>query len=351
MNTQSAGFSRREFLKLSGTAFATILLPRSLRNSQANHSGEWPEGAPLGRVTPKRIRLLSRPHPDGIRLDYRYEDDVFQVLRAVVGEGFYPHNHVWIETPDGYAYSSWVQPVRFDLNEPLPDVPREGIYVELSVPFADAHTDPDPQAPIVYRLYYGSTYQVNDRRVAGDGSVWYRINDENGVKMFGQAAHFRPIAQEEFAPLSPDVNDKSVVVSLKQQSLSAYEGKTEVFRTQISSGRNYFGEDGATLGSLTPAGEHPLWSKRASRHMTGGTRENGYDLPGVPWVMYFAANGAALHGTYWHNDFGTPKSAGCINLRPGDAKWLFRWTLPAVPYVPGNITVQWPGGTKVIIQE
>jgi lipoprotein-anchoring transpeptidase ErfK/SrfK len=85
--------------------------------------------------------------------------------------------------------------------------------------------------------------------------------------------------------------------------------------------------------------------------MSGGTRENGYDLPGVPWVSYFSGNGAALHGTYWHNDYGTPKSAGCLNLRPEHSKWLFRWTLPEVPYVPGYITVEWPGGTKVIIQD
>ena len=85
--------------------------------------------------------------------------------------------------------------------------------------------------------------------------------------------------------------------------------------------------------------------------MTGGTPENGYDLPGVPWVSYFSGNGAAIHGTYWHNDYGTPKSSGCLNVRPEDAKWLFRWTLPQVPYVPGMITVEWPGGTKVIIRD
>jgi hypothetical protein len=243
-----------------------------------------------------------------------------------------------------------VQPVRFDLSPPLPLVPRDGVYVELSAPYSDARAEPDPQADIVYRLYYGSTFQINSRVVANDGSVWYGINDENGVKMYGQAVHFRPITEAELVPLSPDVIDKSIVVRLKQQSLSAYEGQVEVFRTQISSGRTYFGEDGTTLGSLTPAGDHPLWSKRISRHMSGGTPENGYDLPGVPWVMYFAANGAALHGTYWHNDFGTPKSSGCINLRPQDAKWLFRWTLPETPYTPGYITVQWPGGTKVTIE-
>lgn len=65
----------------------------------------------------------------------------------------------------------------------------------------------------------------------------------------------------------------------------------------------------------------------------------------------FSGNGAAIHGTYWHNDYVTPKSAGCINVRPEDARWLFRWTLPEVPYSPGHITVAWPGGTRVVITD
>jgi len=58
----------------------------------------------------------------------------------------------------------------------------------------------------------------------------------------------------------------------------------------------------------------------------------GYDLPGVPWVCYFTEEGVAFHGTFWHNDFGRPRSHGCINLLSETAKWLYRWTLPAVPY-------------------
>ena len=61
------------------------------------------------------------------------------------------------------------------------------------------------------------------------------------------------------------------------------------------------------------------------------TDGNGFDLPGVPWVSYIHWTGIALHGTYWHNDFGTPRSRGCINLTPADARWLFRWTMPIVP--------------------
>lgn len=351
LNEMSKTISRRKFLKLSGIALASPLLSRASPLQQEGNPSGWTLDVRLGRMTESRIRLYARPNPDGLEVGFKYRDEVMIIVRDVVGKGFYPHNHVWFETSEGYAYSSWVQPVRYVPNTPVSDVPADGIYAEVSVPYTDACAQPDRQSPKLYRLYYGTTYQVTGRLTSLSGGVWYQLADENVVKMYGQAEHLRPIAPEEFAPLSPGVADKSIVVRLSEQSLSAYEGRTEVFRARISSGRNFFREDGATAGSLTPAGEHPLWQKRASRHMTGGTPEDGYDLPGVPWVMYFSGNGAALHGTYWHNDFGTPKSAGCINLRPQDSKWLFRWTAPEVAYVPGYITVEWPGGTKVIIQD
>jgi lipoprotein-anchoring transpeptidase ErfK/SrfK len=63
----------------------------------------------------------------------------------------------------------------------------------------------------------------------------------------------------------------------------------------------------------------------------GDIASNGYDLPGVPWICYITEKGISFHGTYWHNDYGRPRSHGCINLTPAAAKWLFRWTLPIVP--------------------
>lgn len=343
--------SRRDFLKLGGATMVSAPLLRTSWRQPAGHPPGWQTGVRLGRMTESRIRLYSRPDPDGQVLAFKYRDEVITIVREVVGRGFYPHNHVWFETPEGYAYSSWAQPVRFAPNEPMAEVSAAGFYAEVSVPYTDARAQPDPNAPILYRLYYATTYQAVARSTALDGSVWYQLNDENVVKMYALAEHLRPVAPDEFTPLSPGIPDKSIVVTLGEQSLTAYEGRRGVFRARISSGRNFFGPDGTTVGSLTPAGERPLWQKRASRHMTGGTPTDGFDLPGVPWVMYFSGNGEALHGTYWHNDYGTPKSAGCINLRPEDAKWLFRWTLPEVPYVPGYITVEWPGGTKVIIED
>jgi lipoprotein-anchoring transpeptidase ErfK/SrfK len=73
----------------------------------------------------------------------------------------------------------------------------------------------------------------------------------------------------------------------------------------------------------------------------------GYDLPGVPWVSYFTEKGVSFHGTYWHNDFGLPRSHGCINLPSEASKWIYRWTLPTVPYADHKIIK--PAGTRVEI--
>ena len=83
--------------------------------------------------------------------------------------------------------------------------------------------------------------------------------------------------------------------------------------------------------------------------MAGGSAAlgNDYNLPNVQWVQYFYKD-YGFHGTYWHNDYGRPRSHGCINMTPQAAKWLFRWTMPVVPiekeYVYGFT------GTRVDIQ-
>ncbi len=71
------------------------------------------------------------------------------------------------------------------------------------------------------------------------------------------------------------------------------------------------------------------------RHMGDGRLTSSigaYELPGVPWVGFFHPTGVAFHGTYWHTDFGRPLSHGCINMRNIDAKWLYRWSTPEVPF-------------------
>jgi lipoprotein-anchoring transpeptidase ErfK/SrfK len=85
--------------------------------------------------------------------------------------------------------------------------------------------------------------------------------------------------------------------------------------------------------------------------MYGGADEFSiFDLPGVPWCTYITENGVALHGTYWHNDFGTPKSHGCVNTLPEDAKWIFRWGQPTVPYDPGMVDISQTSTSSTMVQ-
>jgi len=100
-------------------------------------------------------------------------------------------------------------------------------------------------------------------------------------------------------------------VNLSTQSVYAYEGDTVVNSFIVSTGTRY---------TPTVTGKFKIWIKLKSTTMTGP----GYYLPNVPYTMYFY-KGYGLHGTYWHNNFGTPMSHGCVNLRTSDAEWLYYW--------------------------
>lgn len=117
---------------------------------------------------------------------------------------------------------------------------------------------------------------------------------------------------------------KRIYVDLTNQKLYAYEGNNRVFNFDISSGK----------WGWTPTGNFRIWIWLRYTRMTGGSGATYYDLPNVPYTMFFYNNdipkirGYALHGAYWHNNFGHPMSHGCINLRPEDAGKLFYWTNP-----------------------
>jgi lipoprotein-anchoring transpeptidase ErfK/SrfK len=82
----------------------------------------------------------------------------------------------------------------------------------------------------------------------------------------------------------------------------------------------------------TPVGDQSISWKIFSIHMAANTvNRGGYDTMAVPWPVYFnQPAGAAIHGAFWHNDFGVRRSHGCVNVSPEDAKWIFRWTTPSL---------------------
>ncbi len=121
---------------------------------------------------------------------------------------------------------------------------------------------------------------------------------------------------------------KWIDVSIDRQILIAYEGERPVFATLVSTGRGKTGDPETT--SATIQGVFFIQSKHISTTMDGSGGATSRELQDVPYVQYFH-NNYALHGAYWHDEFGKVMSNGCVNLAPADAAWLFEWTDPMVP--------------------
>jgi lipoprotein-anchoring transpeptidase ErfK/SrfK len=175
---------------------------------------------------------------------------------------------------------------------------------------------------------------------------------ENDLTAYWMGKSVNTIAQlpESSQVLGSADESKWIEVDLSDQLLTAHQGDRVVYQTKISSGK--FGR--------TPAGEFRIWIKLRYTKMEGGTKGTNtyYYLPNVPYTMFFYNDNVAkwkgygLHGTYWHNNFGTPMSHGCVNLPTEMAGLLFNWTDPQVPAGKGIARAQEPtDGTKIVIHE
>ncbi len=332
--------SRRDFLKLSGLG----LLGAFLADWDLNRA----LAAPLSeaRATISGLRLFDEPSNSAKYLYTLNRDQIVEIKDQVHGDFGNPYNNTWYQIDTGYAYSGFLQPVQTLYQKPVFQVPAAGQLGEITVPYSDTRVDSSAWADRGYRIYYASTHWVTGVVVNRyEKTIWYQIYDsELQTNLFVQASDMRLVPDEELSPLSPNVpdSDKHIYVDVTTQSLTAFEGENAVLVARCSSGGK---------GTRTPLGDFLTFHKGPTIHMTNDGEAGagrGYDLPGVPWVSFFTGTGDSIHGTYWHNDFGQPRSHGCVNLRPEDAKFIYRWTLPAVPvsvsylYKPGE-------GTKVEI--
>ncbi|MBE9208322.1 L,D-transpeptidase [Nostoc sp. LEGE 06077] len=114
-------------------------------------------------------------------------------------------------------------------------------------------------------------------------------------------------------------NQRWIQINLSTQRLTAWEGKKPVYAVTISTGKQ---------STPTRIGSFKIQSKHKSARMRG----RDYDVPNVPYTMFYQGN-YGIHGAYWHNKFGTPVSHGCINVAPNHAKWLFNWASLGTPVV------------------
>ncbi len=193
---------------------------------------------------------------------------------------------------------------------------------------------------VVAQLRDGVVLKVGDIKEV-DGLKWYRIVFGTELRYPERVEGDLYVAEGESIRYFEDegelnttrvnkATNKRIVVDVSEQTLYAYEGDDLFMKQEISTGLEF---------TPTPRGKFFVLRKTPSRYMQGpieGVSDQYYDLPGVPWDLYFTRNGDVIHGAYWHNSFGQPWSHGCVNLPLDQAEELYKWT---------------PVGTPVAIQD
>ena len=158
------------------------------------------------------------------------------------------------------------------------------------------------------------------------------------------------LATPSAPPADLGEGEKWIDVDLAHQVLVAFEGTHPVFATLVSSGKR--DEKDKTKDHPTPTGTFHLQSKHVTATMDGQVASDvPYSIEDVPWVMYFEGS-YALHGAFWHSNFGYRMSHGCVNMSPADAREVFAWTEPHLPAGWHGVFAKEPAdGTRVVIHD
>ena len=204
-----------------------------------------------------------------------------------------------------------------------------GPYYDTGV-CVNMRSGPSETSPVVARLRTGVVLRV-EKEISANGRVWDKIGFDNTVKYPDRLPADTYVAAEFVRNFYDDGNHvltkdtpattKRIVVDISEQMLYAYDGDTLFMKEPVSTGLE-----------LTPTtrGTFKIFKMTPARYMQGpipGVSDQVYDLPGVPWDMYFTASGEVIHGAYWHDHFGEQWSHGCINLSPQKAKQLYEWAV------------------------
>jgi lipoprotein-anchoring transpeptidase ErfK/SrfK len=184
--------------------------------------------------------------------------------------------------------------------------------------------------PVYARLRTGIVLRVGGT-VNVDGKDWYKIIFASELLYPERVKTDLYVASGDYLRYFNDIGDqyqdkkiatttKRIVIDLSENTLYAYDGDILFMKELISTGLEF---------TPTPRGTFSVFKKTPARYMQGplpGVSDQVYDLPGVPWDLYFTEGGAVIHGAYWHDHFGKPWSHGCVNLSPQNAKKLYEWS-------------------------
>jgi hypothetical protein len=166
------------------------------------------------------------------------------------------------------------------------------------------------------------TTYVEPTDESGDGQTWEEPTDSEGAAYEAQPTPSNPDWRNTHWAQGPGQIQgtwKEIVVSISDQYLWAYEGGELVTSSLVSTGT------AEVPATVTPIGYHTIIAKYDKQTMEGTISGEFYRVEDVPYVMYFDDLGNALHGTYWHNNFGSPMSHGCVNLPIDIAAFVYEW--------------------------
>ncbi|MDD9932268.1 MAG: L,D-transpeptidase [Myxococcales bacterium] len=244
--------------------------------------------------------------------------------------GFIPHRRLLPVKGSKFSGAMLVEP------EPL-QLPDAGTAEPVAGP---------PRLPLGYVMSSKhSAYRLNDRgklrRERKKPGYHHRFNivgeveiRDRGYWIADDGRHYRKKDTRRIdhrdKPKEIQDGEKWLDINLDTQSLVAYEGERPIFATLVSTGRVKDPLD-PLKNFETPTGGFRITSKHLTATMDGDHALDGpYSIEDVPYVMYFQL-AYALHSAFWHNTFGRPRSHGCINLAPADARFVFNWATPSLP--------------------
>lgn len=193
----------------------------------------------------------------------------------------------------------------------------------------NVRSGPGEEYESVLKLRTGVVLKAGDP-ITVNGQEWYKVIFDEWIRYpervagdwYVSARYIRLFEDVGIIELPTEEiiqSSKHILVDRSDQMLYAYDGDTLFMQEPISTGLD---------DTPTPRGTFKVYRKSPTRYMQGplpGISDQYYDLPGVPWNLYFTEQGGVIHGAYWHDKFGQQWSHGCVNLSPDKAHKLYDW--------------------------
>jgi hypothetical protein len=260
---------------------------------------------------------------------------------AVIADRF--KRHAGVALIGTFVADERAQGRRFAISTDARLLPADKLKADSGSPFHGASLA-DVGLPVAFARKTGATYWELDggKLRAGKRLGWREfipltgdVREIQGVRMVEtrsgkwlRSSDLKTAAKPSTLPSWAKKGVRWIDISIVSQTLVLWEGDRPVYATLVSTGRDGLGDPKTTLS--TPQGTFRIFEKHVTTTMDSDVADHEFELRDVPWVMYFKG-GYAIHGAYWHDDFGHVRSHGCVNLAPIDARYVFLWAAPEVP--------------------